>query len=241
MPGYDMKYHYTYTIHFVDGYYYHGRRTSDVPPEEDMYFGTPATHKDKWLDTMYWKVIENTYSTPEELAEAEYDLIGDKFKTDSMCLNEHNHKKFNMGGKNHTEESRQKMSEAHEGKKHSEETRQKLSEAKRGENHPFYGKKHSEEARQKMSEAKRGENSPFYGKNHSEETKQKISESRRGENHPFYGKKRTEETKQKMMMSNPNRKEVIIDGVTYSSINEAARSIRKSKTYIRNHYMELIL
>jgi group I intron endonuclease len=224
-----MKYYYTYTIHFVDGYYYHGRRTSNVPPEEDMYFGTPKVHKEKWLDTMYWKVIENTYSTPEELEEAEYDLIGDKFKTDSMCLNEHNRKKFNMGGKKLSEESKQKMSESRRGKKLSEETRQKLSESLTGENHPNYGKNHSEETKQKISEALKGENNHFYGKNHTEEAKQKISEAHKG-------KKHSEEHKQKSLMNNPNRKEVIIDGVTYVSIREAARSIGRSRNYISKHY-----
>jgi hypothetical protein len=202
-----MKYYYTYTIYFTDGYYYHGRRTSDVPPEEDMYFGTPKVHKDKWLDTMYWKVIENTYSTPEELTEAEYDLIGDKFKTDSMCLNEHNGKKFLYRG----------------GKKLSEETKQKISEAKKG-------KKLSEETRQKMSEAQKG-------KKLSEETRQKMSEAKKGDNNPNYGKKLPEEHRQKILMNRPNRIEVIIDGVTYSSINEAARSIGRSVKYISKHYM----
>jgi hypothetical protein len=227
-----MKYYYTYTIYFTDGYYYHGRRTSKVPPEEDMYFGTPIAHKEKWLDTMYWKVIEEVYSTPDELEEAEYDLIGDKFKTDSMCLNGHNRKKFNYDptGKKHTEESRQKMSESSKGKKHSEESKQKISESSRG-------RKPSEETKQKMSEAKRGENHPNYGKNHSEETKQKISEALKGDNHHFYGKKHSEEHKQKILMNNPNRKEVIIDGITYSSIGEAARSTGRSRYYIRNHYM----
>lgn len=48
-------------------------------------------------------------------------------------------------GRNHSEETRKKMSEAQKGHKVSEETRRKLSEANRG-------KRNSEEARRKLSE-----------------------------------------------------------------------------------------
>ena len=87
--------------------------------------------------------------------------------------------------------------EGKEGCCHSEETRQKISEATKGKNNPFYGKrhsneskrkigikskgrKHSEEAKQKMGEARKGENNPWYGKHLPDETRQKISESRKG-------------------------------------------------------------
>ena len=74
------------------------------------------------------------------------------------------------------------------GKQFSEETKQKMSEAKKGENHPNYGKKQSEETKRKKSEAMKGENNPMYGKKLSEETKRKKSEAMKGkqagENHP---------------------------------------------------------
>ena len=63
------------------------------------------------------------------------------------------------------------------GKHHSEETRQKLSEAKKGENNPFFGKHLSEESRQKMSEAHKGRTSPRKGVTLSEETRKKMSEA----------------------------------------------------------------
>ena len=66
------------------------------------------------------------------------------------------------------------------GKHHSEETRQKLSEAKKGENHQFFGKHLSEEHRQKISESCKGENHPFFGKYFSEEHRQKLSEAHKG-------------------------------------------------------------
>ena len=70
-------------------------------------------------------------------------------------------------GKHHTDEARQKMSEAAKHRSPiSDETRRKLSEAKKG-------KHHTDETRQKMSEAKKGHTL-------SEETKRKISEATKG-------------------------------------------------------------
>lgn len=96
------------------------------------------------------------------------------------------------------------------GRECSEETRRKMSEALKGkyvgENGTFYGKHHTEESKKRMSEIKKktyvGENHPFYGKNHTEESKKKMSEVRKGrytkENNPFYGKQHSEETRTKM-------------------------------------------
>ena len=83
-------------------------------------------------------------------------------------------------GRPHSEETRQKISEARKGKHHSEETRQKISEANKGDNHPMYGKYHTEETKQKMSKIKKGENNPMHGNHHSEEVKQKIREGNKG-------------------------------------------------------------
>ena len=118
-------------------------------------------------------------------------------------------------GRPHSEETRQKISEARKGKHHSEETRQKISEANKGDNHPMYGKYHTEETKQKMSKIKKGENNPMHGNHHSEEVKQKIregnkgkhlsneakqkiSEAKKGKNNPMYGNHHTEEAKQKI-------------------------------------------
>ena len=118
-------------------------------------------------------------------------------------------------GRPHSEETRQKISEARKGKHHSEETRQKISEANKGDNHPMYGKYHTEETKQKMSKIKKGENNPMHGNHHSEEAKQKIregnkgkhlsneakqkiSEAKKGENNPMYGNHHSNEAKQKI-------------------------------------------
>ena len=66
----------------------------------------------------------------------------DHFKSGQQCkecgkkkMSEaHKGKKNPMKNKHHTEETRNKMSDAHKGKKHSEETIKKISEANKGEN-----------------------------------------------------------------------------------------------------------
>ena len=59
-------------------------------------------------------------------------------------------------GKHHSDETKQKISEAKKGKSLSEETKAKMSEAKTGEKHPFFGKTHSDKTKQKISKAKKG-------------------------------------------------------------------------------------
>jgi hypothetical protein len=81
------------------------------------------------------------------------------------------------------------------GKHHSEETKNKLSNALRGENHPNYGKHRLEETKKKISNTEKG-------KHCSEETKKKMSDAKKGENHPNYGKHRSEETKKKLSDAN---------------------------------------
>ena len=99
----------------------------------------------------------------------EFDIAYSKEELDKLeCLyidiydsinNGYNNQTGGSNGK-HTEETKQKISEANKGKKRSEETKKKISESLKGK----YG----------------GENSPMYGKHHSEETKQKISEANKG-------------------------------------------------------------
>lgn len=80
--------YYTYTIHFVDGYYYHGyHKHEGVDPLTDGYWGSPVTHKEKWLTTMHWKEITGLYETRDEVTFAEKETIRPVFSTDPYCLN----------------------------------------------------------------------------------------------------------------------------------------------------------
>jgi len=59
------------------------------------------------------------------------------------------------------------------------------------------------------------------GKIHSDETKRKISEASIGKTH-------ADEAKIKMRNSSPNKKTCIVLGVSYMSLNEAARQLEIS-------------
>lgn len=101
-------------------------------------------------------------------------------------------------GHNHTQETKQKISEKNKGRKHSEEHRKKLSEMESGEGNPMWGKHHSQETKDlislKLQEIYSDpENHPMYGRHQSQEAKDKIGKKARErlanpENHPNYGK-----------------------------------------------------
>ena len=81
-----------------------------------------------------------------------------------MTLSEHTRmhstgNQYNLG-KHHSDETKQKMSDANLGKHRSDETKQKMSKAKLGKNHPMYGKHHTDETKQKMREALLGSKNP---------------------------------------------------------------------------------
>lgn len=76
-------------------------------------------------------------------------------------------------GRVHTEETKQKISEAHKGRsKHTEESKEKLRQFRTG-------MKLSEEHKRKIGEASKGR-THMKGKKLSEETKQKLSEAGKG-------------------------------------------------------------
>lgn len=104
-------YFYTYRIDFVDGYYYYGSRKSKVKPEEDKYWGSPKTHKEKWNTTMYSKTILSVFDDPSDMLNEERLLIGDNYKEDSLCLNQHNNDNFSTIGMKMSKETRKKQSE----------------------------------------------------------------------------------------------------------------------------------
>jgi len=114
----------------------------------------------------------------------------------------------------------------------------------------------SEETRKKISDkAKKrnlqGKNNPFFGKNHSIATKKHLSKIRKGKCNNL-GYKHTEETKKKLSLirkelsKNPmiienmrlaqKTKPIIClsNGITYYSINEAARQLNVYNNCIRN-------
>ncbi|ABU44186.1 hypothetical protein AR158_C641L [Paramecium bursaria Chlorella virus AR158] len=125
-----------------------------------------------------------------------------------------------------SDETKQKMSEAHTEKIPSEQTRQKMSESKKGEKNHNYGKSPGEETKQKMSKAQRGDKGHWYGISPKEETRQKISEA-------LIGITRTDETKQKMSESKKGEKNPMF-GKTGENHNSSKRVYRYAldDTYI---------
>lgn len=122
----------------------------------------------------------------------------------------------NEGGSNRklSEETKEKLSKVRKGKKLSKEHRKILSEAQKG-------RKHSEETKTKISESQMGEKNHRFGKNtpHSEETKKKIGAGRKGKLH-------TEESKRMMSLNRtPITRAIIVDGILFNSIKEAAKII----------------
>lgn len=113
-----------------------------------------------------------------------------------------------------SDETKQKISEAHKGKHHSEEHKRKISESEKG-------RKLSEETRKKISEAlKRNANNT--GKHLSEEIKRKISEAHKGKSHSeehnrkvseaLKGKHMSEEAKRKISEARKGKHWKLIDG-----------------------------
>jgi len=138
-----------------------------------------------------------------------------------------------MYGKNHTEETKQKISESSIGKKMSEESKRKMSEAR-------LGKTMSEETRQKISEAQRGKthtnetkqkiSESSIGKKMSEESKQKMSEARKGEKHYQYGKTGDKHHRSKKVYQYDLNGNFIR---SFGSSEEAGRHLEKDGSKIR--------
>ena len=101
-------------------------------------------------------------------------------------------------GRVHTEETKQKMSEAHKGKpKHTEESKEKLRQFRTG-------MKLSEEHKAKISKSLEG-NTYMVGKKLSDETKKKISEAGKGNTNASKNPTVSEEEREKRSEASKER------------------------------------
>lgn len=105
---------------------------------------------------------------------------------------------------------------------HSDETRQKMSEAQTGEKHWAFGTQHTDEWKQHMKQI-------LSGKPRPDDVREKISNGLKGkytgDKNPRYGKPRTDEERQKISNGHKKVKIVCIDTeVVYESIQAAHRA-----------------
>lgn len=150
-----MTYYYTYKVTCLQGsfagkYYFGQHHTDDL---DDGYCGSGTLVNNyykkygKEENVTYTKEILNFYSNMTELNEAEFKLIGDKYNSDTMCLN------LIAGGRQpgNSEETSLRKSEAQKKRYEDPEERRKQSERYIGEGNPFYNKTHNEDAKERMS------------------------------------------------------------------------------------------
>jgi group I intron endonuclease len=109
-----------------------------------------------------------------------------------------------LTGYRHTEEDKKRNGDLKRGTVHSDETKQKMKDAHLGENNHFYGKSHSEETKQRISATKQANPTRYWlGKQRNEETCKKISKSLTGQ----LGRPHTEESKKKISAAHIGKKQ----------------------------------
>lgn len=204
----------------IDGLGYIGYRKcpNNTTPEEDKYWGTQTSPKNRDFakNSNKEKIILSIFETQEEAIAHEIYL----------------HKLWDVDNNPHF---------ANQAK----QTSEKFCCSAQGEDNPFFGQKHTKESRQKISEARRGkctgENNPNYGKPLAEKTRKKISEARKGKykgkDNPFYGKEHTEESRQKMSKANTGEKNHRYDHTIYKwKHKDKTEIVQMTQRQFINHY-----
>ena len=179
--------------HRVTGLKYFGKTTADDPIK---YSGSGTywlrhlmKHGNDYDTEIYLQSENQEYITQEALRFSRaYDIVNSELWAN---LAEETGLDGRVKGLLHSEETKEKISQAQKGKIHSKETRDKMSESGKGRIAWNKGKIHSEETRNKMSDAHRN-------KFVSEKTREKLSKA-----------------KEKVyLIINPNGEEQIISNLT---------------------------
>lgn len=120
--------------------------------------------------------------------------------------------------------------------------RREFARLQTGEGNPFYGKHHSEEHKSRMREIMSGRDITWGDKISStkqanpckwtDEQKKLHSINQSGESNGMFGRKHTQESINKMKANRPSQsggknpfaKQITLDGITYSTMKEAAES-----------------
>jgi hypothetical protein len=166
-------YYLVYEIqNLVNNKIYVGVHKTDNP--DDSYLGSGIAIRlaiKKYGRNKFKKTILHSFDNADDAYLTEAEIVTAEFVAQRDT---YNLSTGGLGGRNHSTETRQKISEAGSGREASEETRQKLRDA---------ATNISEETRQKLRDA-------ATGKVMSEETRQKLRDVN-------IGKKQSEETRQK--------------------------------------------
>jgi group I intron endonuclease len=159
-------------------------------------------------DNFRWEVID-TAQNIEELNSKEIFWIS---KLNTMIPYGYN---LDSGGKNKklSEQTKKKISKAHQGKKLTKEQKDKISKANKGrfigESNPMFGVKK--------------ELHPWFGKAHTEESKQKMSFSHRQNPQSFSQEMRKERSNRAKGVNNPKAK------LNLEQVNEIKKLLKESK------------
>ena len=217
---------YTYYVK-AEGKYYFGSRTRRImlkrAAKDDFMIHYFTSTTDERLREIIRKgeyekaEIIKEYTNRQECLKDEELLIENfwwLYGTEN-CWNHQANGKFSMSGrpspmlgKQHSEETKKKLSEAKRGKHHTEEHNKKIGEALKGEKNPLFGKHPSKETRKKLSEALKGEKNPLFGKHPSKETRKKLSEARKGKHLSKETKKKLSESHKGKYPSKETRKKL---------------------------------
>jgi group I intron endonuclease len=154
-----------------------------------------------------------------------------------------------LRGRKHSVESRLRMSEGQKsrtdprgmkGKQQSDDAKALLRAHNAGSHHPQFGKSRSEETKSKLREANRGRIVPqserdkvsaaLKGKPKSAEHNRKVSEAKKGKPLSDEHKEALKAGARRRWQSN-----IIVDGVIYPTITEAAETLGHSRDWVKRH------
>ena len=241
-----MKNLYTYKITFETGHYYFGSRSCKCQPSDDTtYSGSPVTNKYYWKDHQFTKEIIKICSDIKELMLEEHKLIGDLYKTDDLCLNDHNSLGFCSTGKKWwNKDGKIKLSDGSPGEGwvlgRPDITLRQLGKKKPNTSKSLKGKLKSISHKKSLSDSKQkqlylylGENNvmkrPDVKKKHQEkmntpEYRKKVSDGVL--NSDRWNKEKREEHSNRVSLwiernGNPTSKKVTLGDIEYPSISQA--------------------